>query len=107
MSQYILVESRKVLPNQTLRSFTQAEYDSPLEKTKLDACDKSIEKLYGTVNSTSEEWIQQRRRPGDGEQDESNNDDHNLSDVDKFDDFDVYINVEVLFTLRWECDEGS
>ena len=63
MSQYILVENGKVLLIQTLRSLTQAEWDSPLEKSRMDTFDKAIEKLYDTANSMLERWVQQRRRP--------------------------------------------
>ena len=68
MSQYILVENGKVLLIQTLRSLTQAEWDSPLEQSRMDTFEKAIEKLYDIANSMLERWIQQRRRPDVGVQ---------------------------------------
>ena len=66
MNQYILLESGKVLLIQTVGIFPQAEYYSPLEKSKMDVFDKAFEKLYSTLNFMPKWWIQWRRGPDYG-----------------------------------------
>ncbi len=63
MSQHVRLENGKVIPIQTLRSLTQAEIDSPLEKTKRDTFDKAIHNLYGDHNAPTPNWIEQRKKP--------------------------------------------
>jgi len=111
MSQHVLLENGKVIPIQTLRSLTQAELDSPMEKSKRDAFDKSIKQRYGNDKSPPADWVKRRRKHDDGvqyinEDDEvskSFGDDekleqttHRIPDNDQYDDFDAYIHAEVL-----------
>ena len=62
MSQHVLLENGKVIPIQTLRSLTQAEVDSPLEKSKRDAFDEAIKNLYGDHKAPPSDWIKRRKK---------------------------------------------
>ena len=68
MSQHVLLENGKVIPIQTLRSLSQAEVDSPLEKTKRDAFDEAIKNLYGDHKAPPSDWIKRRKKSDDGVQ---------------------------------------
>ena len=111
MSQHLLLENGKVIPIQTLRSLSQAEVDSPLEKTKRDAFDEAIKNLYGDHKAPPPDWIKRRRKPDDGVQyldvedgidsifwneDKLGEKTHSMPDVDSYDDFDAHVGAEVL-----------
>ena len=111
MSQHILLENGKVIPIQTLRSLTQAELDSPLEKSKRDAFDRPIKKSHGDDKSPPADWVKRRRKPDDGvqyineddeispsfgDEDKLDQTTHRIPDSDQYDDFDVYVHAEVL-----------
>ena len=111
MSQHVL-ENGKVIPIQTLRSLTKAELDSPLELSKRDSFDNSIMNLYGDHKAPPSDWIKRRKKQDDGVQYLDNDDEgvdtsfgnaneleqetHSMPEVDSYDDFDAYINAEVL-----------
>ena len=107
MSQYVLLESGKVIPIQTLRSLTPAELESLMERSKCDTFDEAIKKIYGDSKSPPDGWIKRRSKDDDGLQyenddeeglriDEEDEDRHVLKDVDEYKDFDAYIGAEVL-----------
>ena len=109
MSQYVLLESGKVIPIQTLRSLTQAEIDNPNERARRDVFDKAIKKQFGDVKSPPTNWVQRRRKPDDGIQyeddgvsslfgnpEELEQESHVMPDVDYYLDFDAFVNAEVL-----------
>ena len=91
---------------------TKAEHDSPLELSKRDSFDKSIMNLYGDHKAPPSDWIKRRKKQDDGVQYLDNDDEgvdtsfgnaneleqetHSMPEVDSYDDFDAYINAEVL-----------
>ena len=94
-----------------MQSLTEAEIDSLLEQSKRKAFDMAIRKLYGDDKSPPADWIKRRRRNDDGVQYINEDDEvdknfggegalkqmtHNIQDNDGCDDFDAYVNTEVL-----------
>ena len=122
MSQRVLTEKGELLPVQTLRKLTKAEMDDPLEIEKRKQFDAYILQRYGDSKNPPENWVKRRRKPGEpiqfedksntlgasddsrGNPDESEflyEDDttgkaHEMPEVDDINDFDMYINSEVL-----------
>ena len=116
MSQYVLTDSGEVIPIQTLRKLTQSERDSEHEGHQRNIYNERIRKRYGDHRSPPDNWVQRRRKPGDGEQydeiksnddsenqkvefhyqDLDGNDEHVLPEFDEVTDADLYTGAEVL-----------
>ena len=75
MSQYVLLESGKVIPIQTLRSLTEAEVENPSKKARRDKFGDAIKKLYGDTEAPPDGWVQRRRRSDDDPQYDPDDDD--------------------------------
>ena len=98
MSQYVLLESGKVITIQNLRSLTEAEKENHSEKARRDKFDDAIKKLYGDSEAPPDGWVQRRRKTDDDglRINDENREDYALKDVDDYSDFDAYIGAEVL-----------
>ena len=108
MSQYVLLESGKAIPIQTLMSLTESEMEISSEKVRRDKFDDAIKKMYGDATAPPDGWVQCRRKDNDGHQYAPDDDDYGLriddetreqypsKDVDDYKDFDAYIGAEVL-----------
>ncbi len=103
MSQWVLLESGKVLPIQTLRKLTPSEMNSETEKAKRQRFDEKIRSMYGSsVNapdpndipfSDDEFEVDEFYADDDGETTEMPEADDIATDIDEYDKF---INAEVL-----------
>ena len=67
MSQNVLTAHGEVIPTQTLRSLTESELASPTEIEKRKQMDAEIRKRYGDSKSIPDNWIKRRKKPGDPE----------------------------------------
>ena len=58
---------------QTLSTLTEAELNNPREIKRRDRMDQHIKKRYGDVRNVPDNWVGQRRRPGESVQHEDAN----------------------------------
>ena len=95
-----------------MRSFTQAELDSPLEQSKGEAFDKVMKGLYGNHKAPPlSDWIKRRKKSDNevkllktddcvdsifGNKEKLGQEIHLMPEVDSYDDFDAYTDAEVL-----------
>ena len=109
MSQNVLTEHGEVIPTQTLKSLTESELASPTEIEKRQRMDAGIRKRYGDSKSIPDNWIKRRKKPGDPELPNPNNESpceevyeddkgkaHEIAEADEFPDLDEYLNAEVV-----------
>ena len=75
MSQYVLLESGKVISIQTLWSLTEAEVQNPSERARRNKFDDAIKKLYGDTEAPPDGWVQRRWRSDDDHQYDPDDDD--------------------------------
>ena len=95
MSKWIMNDNGTVLPYQTLRPLTPSEMNSPMETTKRNAFDKAIRLRHGdSIKNVKHDEVP----PLDDlyEDDVENGKDSEMPEASDFDDYDAYINAEVL-----------
>ena len=99
MSQHVLTDKGTVMPIQTLRRLTPSEINSPFEIEKRKEFDAFIRKRFGDPISPPEKPIE---IPKEYDWEEHLEEPSEIPEVDDYDDYEGFINAEVLLPQNGE-----